>query len=146
MRLILASQSITRQNMLRNAGLDFEIHPADIDEATHYPIRAFKNGGVANNWLEVGATDKLPNEYLVADFSNYGKQEVDLFAPGVEKKAGWLCPVGRNNQSPWPMQIYAGQRARLSLRWLVSKKLAVVPHCVVFSLRSMGIGGAAQWW
>ena len=35
MRLILASQSITRQNMLRNAGLDFEIHPADIDEATH---------------------------------------------------------------------------------------------------------------
>ncbi|SEQ54483.1 septum formation protein [Faunimonas pinastri] len=32
MKLILASGSAARQRMLRNAGLDFAVHPADIDE------------------------------------------------------------------------------------------------------------------
>ncbi|NYZ69313.1 S8 family serine peptidase, partial [Endozoicomonas sp. SM1973] len=34
-----------------------------------------------NNWLEVGAS-AAQAEKLAADFSNYGKQTVDLFAPG----------------------------------------------------------------
>ncbi len=32
MKLILASKSVTRQNMLRATGLDFEAFPADLDE------------------------------------------------------------------------------------------------------------------
>ena len=56
----------------------------NIDEAIHYPIRTFETGLVAKNWIEVGASDRLPNEYLLADFTNYGKREVDLFAPGVD--------------------------------------------------------------
>ena len=35
-RLILASASPRRQSLLRDAGYDFEIHPADVDE-TNYP-------------------------------------------------------------------------------------------------------------
>ncbi len=38
----------------------------------------------ANNWIEVGANSWLDNEKLVADFSNYGKRTVDVFAPGVK--------------------------------------------------------------
>ncbi len=56
----------------------------DIDEATHYPVRTFSNGERAGNWIEVGASDRIPNEYLVATFSNYGRTEVDVFAPGVD--------------------------------------------------------------
>ena len=56
----------------------------DIDEATHFPIETFESGYVPGNWIEVGASDKKPNDLLVADFSNYGRAEVDVFAPGVD--------------------------------------------------------------
>jgi cell wall-associated protease len=37
----------------------------------------------ASNWIEVGASSKLKITKLAANFSNYGKSSVDLFAPGV---------------------------------------------------------------
>lgn len=56
----------------------------DNDVETNYPndsIRA--TGEFANNWIEVGAS--TPNiKMLAADFSNYGKNNVDVFAPGVD--------------------------------------------------------------
>ena len=39
---------------------------------------------VAKNWIEVGALSWEQGEGLVATFSNYGKANVDLFAPGHE--------------------------------------------------------------
>ncbi|TDO23363.1 S8 family peptidase [Pedobacter duraquae] len=36
----------------------------------------------AENWIEVGASTYKDNEELKADFSNYGKHTVDVFAPG----------------------------------------------------------------
>lgn len=36
-----------------------------------------------DNWIEVGALSYVTDENLPASFSNYGKEEVDLFAPGV---------------------------------------------------------------
>lgn len=56
----------------------------NIDEATHFPIRTYSTGEIASTWIEVGASDQLPNDYLLADFSNYGKREVEVFAPGVD--------------------------------------------------------------
>ncbi len=57
---------------------------ANIDEVIHYPTDNYLKKGRAKNWIEVGATAwKLGNE-LTASFSNYGKKNVDLFAPGVE--------------------------------------------------------------
>lgn len=38
----------------------------------------------ANNWIEVGASSWTNDENLVAEFSNYGKNTVDVFAPGVK--------------------------------------------------------------
>ncbi|GLR16333.1 S8 family peptidase [Portibacter lacus] len=37
----------------------------------------------ADNWLEVGALNWQTGENLAAPFSNYGKSEVDVFAPGM---------------------------------------------------------------
>lgn len=41
----------------------------------------------ATNWIEVGASSWLDDEKLVAEFSNYGKRTVDVFAPGVKIKS-----------------------------------------------------------
>ncbi|MFK8101415.1 MAG: S8 family peptidase [Saprospiraceae bacterium] len=38
----------------------------------------------AKNWLEVGASSWKGGENLAAEFSNYGKENVDVFAPGVD--------------------------------------------------------------
>jgi subtilisin family serine protease len=38
----------------------------------------------ATLWLGVGATSWKPNEEFIANFSNYGDETVDLFAPGVD--------------------------------------------------------------
>ncbi len=40
--------------------------------------------GTADAWIEVGASSWKDDEDLVADFSNYGKKSVDVFAPGVK--------------------------------------------------------------
>lgn len=36
----------------------------------------------ANNWISVGASSRFNSEEIVASFSNYGKENVDVFAPG----------------------------------------------------------------
>ena len=36
----------------------------------------------ATNWISVGASSRFNNENMVAGFSNYGIEDVDLFAPG----------------------------------------------------------------
>ncbi len=41
----------------------------------------------APNWIEVGASSWETGKKLTAEFSNYGKNTVDLFAPGVDIKS-----------------------------------------------------------
>ncbi len=55
----------------------------DIDKQVDYPSRYYLDGREAKNWLEIGAS-AWDEENFVADFSNYGKKSVDLFAPGKE--------------------------------------------------------------
>lgn len=56
----------------------------DNDKVGNYPSRTYANGKQARNWLEVGATSSGTGKDFVADFSNYGKKSVDVFAPGVD--------------------------------------------------------------
>jgi len=44
--------------------------------------KAFKRKK-AKNWIEVGALNYSLDENAIAPFSNYGKQNVDIFAPGM---------------------------------------------------------------
>lgn len=59
------------------------------DTANNFPNDQFAKKGLfgpknAKNWLEVGALSWKGGEDLPATFSNYGKDNVDIFAPGVE--------------------------------------------------------------
>lgn len=56
----------------------------DVDETPSYPTRYYADGGVADTWIEVGASSWEGEEGLAASFSNYSAKTVDVFAPGVE--------------------------------------------------------------
>ncbi|MBD3615586.1 MAG: S8 family serine peptidase [Gracilimonas sp.] len=56
----------------------------NIDSTDSYPSRFYNNGGQAVNYLSVGASSWQSDSTLAAGFSNYGKSNVDLFAPGVD--------------------------------------------------------------
>ena len=58
----------------------------DLDAPSHpnFPNDQINNGPeIANNVLTVGALTSEIGENMVADFSNYGKINVDVFAPGA---------------------------------------------------------------
>jgi len=56
---------------------------ADVDTKNVYPNDAINNGGeVSSTFLTVGATEPKYGSGLVAKYSNYGKINVDVFAPG----------------------------------------------------------------
>ncbi|RLD28785.1 MAG: peptidase S8 [Bacteroidetes bacterium] len=55
----------------------------DLDKKANYPTDQVNNGKeVSNTFLNVGATVPKYGSGLVADYSNYGKINVDVFAPG----------------------------------------------------------------
>lgn len=54
----------------------------NIDEEENYPSATFLDGNKASNWIEVGATAIYLDQKVAASFSNYGQQQVDIFAPG----------------------------------------------------------------
>lgn len=56
----------------------------NIDSTASFPTRFYEDGGQATNYISVGASSWQTDSTLVATFSNYGKSNVDLFAPGVD--------------------------------------------------------------
>lgn len=58
---------------------------ADVDAVPTFPSSSYAApaGGRAATWIDVGASSWRPGDRLAADFSNYGRTLVDLFAPGV---------------------------------------------------------------
>jgi cell wall-associated protease len=57
----------------------------DVDTQDNFPSALFKDGKYRpNNYITVGASGDPTNGGLTASFSNYGKTEVDVFAPGVQ--------------------------------------------------------------
>lgn len=69
--------------MVHAAGNDSK----NLDVEPNFPSPVFqKDGKRASNWITVGASgpNNEKNNSLTAGFSNYGKEEVDVFAPGVK--------------------------------------------------------------
>jgi subtilisin family serine protease len=56
----------------------------NLETSHNFPTAKMRNGKVAPNWIEVGASTKNADENLPANFSNYGEKSVDLFAPGKD--------------------------------------------------------------
>ncbi|MGH7552752.1 MAG: S8 family peptidase [Longimicrobiales bacterium] len=66
--------------MIHAAGNDGE----NLDESPSYPTASYEGEGRAANWIEVGASSWKSADSLAAPFSNYSRQRVDVFAPGVD--------------------------------------------------------------
>ena len=56
----------------------------NLDTTNNFPNPVFEEGGRADNWITVGASGDQDAGGYTASFSNYGKKEVDVFAPGVK--------------------------------------------------------------
>lgn len=54
----------------------------NVDSTESFPNKYYVNGGMADNYLNVGASSWQSDSTVAASFSNYGKENVDLFAPG----------------------------------------------------------------
>lgn len=58
---------------------------SNLDSTDNYPNPNLQSENKkATNWITVGASGDPKAGGLVASFSNYGKEEVDVFAPGVK--------------------------------------------------------------
>lgn len=66
--------------LVHAAGNDGE----DLSKNESFPTPVYQGGGRADNWIEVGASSWKGLDSLAANFSNYGRNEVDVFAPGVD--------------------------------------------------------------
>jgi len=66
--------------MVHAAGNDGQ----DLSKKPSFPNPAYLSGGRPALWLEVGASSWKGGDSLAANFSNYGQQQVDVFAPGVD--------------------------------------------------------------
>ena len=56
----------------------------DIDNVFSYPNDSYKNNPeVSSNFITIGAIGPVKNPLMIAPFSNYGKYNLDLFAPGA---------------------------------------------------------------
>lgn len=56
----------------------------DLDTEDRFPNDRDASGEVSNNVIKIGALAPNYGTDLVANFSNYGTQDVDVFAPGVQ--------------------------------------------------------------
>lgn len=73
-----ASKDVLIVNAAGNDGLD-------LDTVNVYPNDQIDNASeMANSFLTVGALNYEFGDKMVANFSNYGKTNVDVFAPGVK--------------------------------------------------------------
>ncbi|MBA5792067.1 S8 family serine peptidase [Flavobacterium sp. xlx-214] len=69
------------------AGNDaMDLNPANGEDVKRYPNDRIEgtNTEVADNFLVVGALNPSYGEKMVANFSNFGSKDVDVFAPGVK--------------------------------------------------------------
>lgn len=69
------------------AGNDaMDLNPANGEDVKRYPNDRIEgtNTEIADNFLVVGALNPAFGEKMVANFSNFGSKDVDVFAPGVK--------------------------------------------------------------
>ena len=67
------------------------VHPSgndsmNIDEDFYYPndFDYYTQQDLVSNFINVGSISERKGEKVVSDFSNYGKKQVDIFAPGED--------------------------------------------------------------
>jgi len=108
----------------------------NVDSVANFPNPVFKdNKGTASNWITVGASsDPLAEadfKSYTASFSNYGKKQVDVFAPGT--KIYSTLPGGNKygnlNGTSMAAPVVAGIAA-LIMEYFPNLSPAQVKHCI----------------
>jgi len=56
----------------------------DLDTEDRFPNDRDASGEISDNVIKIGALNTVYGSDLVANFSNYGTEDVDVFAPGVQ--------------------------------------------------------------
>ncbi|MFC2104967.1 S8 family serine peptidase [Bacteroidota bacterium] len=59
----------------------------NLDKEANFPTKTTKQNVSVSNWVTVGASSIINNLKFAAYFTNYGKNSVDIFAPGVQVKS-----------------------------------------------------------
>jgi subtilisin family serine protease len=82
------------------------------DSVDFYPKAKFKDGKIAENVLHVGCSRTTLDSHLPAYYSNYGKQTVDLFAPGFDAYGPFVnnhygYAGGTSNSAPFVVGVAA---------------------------------------
>ena len=82
------------------------------DSVDFYPKARFKNGKLASNVIRVGCSRTKLDAQLPAYYSNYGKQTVDLFAPGYDSYGPFVndnygYAGGTSNAAPFVVGVAA---------------------------------------
>ncbi|HEX6371790.1 MAG TPA: S8 family peptidase [Longimicrobium sp.] len=108
---------------------------ADLNEEGNFPNQDYAAGGRASNWIEVGASS-WHGDALAAEFSNYGRGRVDVFAPGVSilstvPDAGY----GRNDGTSMAAPVVSGIAATL---------LAYFPELTAVQVRQIILESAVR--
>lgn len=77
------------------------------DLVWHYPVNISTDSGkvLTDLWIEVGASGPKKGRFLAAEFSNFGKKSVDVFAPGTKvyslnNNNGYSAANGTSAASP----------------------------------------------
>ncbi len=71
-----------KNNVLMVFGAGNSSNDLDVEETYPTPSRA--DGSRVPQWISVGAVNWQADQNYPADFSNYGRSSVDIFAPGVQ--------------------------------------------------------------
>lgn len=56
----------------------------NLDKVNSFPTKVISDQNVISSWITVGANSKNLDEKFCGKFTNYGRESVDLFAPGVD--------------------------------------------------------------
>jgi subtilisin family serine protease len=105
----------------------------DMDTKPEFPNDTYLDGTTTDNVISVGASGPKLGENLAADFSNYGKNNVDIFSPGVkvtsiDMDAEFNTADGTSFSSP----IVAGIAA-LILEYYPNLTASQVKHAILAS-------------
>ncbi len=112
----------------------------NLDTTFNYPSPQLLDNSKPTNWITVGASGDPAAGGLTANFSNYGKNEVDVFAPGVKIYA--TVPGGNTYQqlqgTSMASPVVAGLAA-LILEYFPTLSAAQVKYVIEKSSQNPGV-------